>query len=130
MLKPGAFVWGGFSLYSPTVDGLAAAAVAFGEVAALDHEVGDDAVEAGALEVQRLAAPAHALLARAQRAEVLRRPGHDVAVQAHHDAARGGAADGHVEEHLRERSGCGDGGGCEKAWDKTREDERAMRGAA
>jgi hypothetical protein len=51
-------------LYSPTVDGLAAAAVAFGEVAALDHEVGDDAVEGASLV-------AEALLPRAERAEVL-----------------------------------------------------------
>ena len=46
------------------VDGLAAGAVVVGEVAALAHELGDDAVEGGALE-------AEALLARAQRAEVL-----------------------------------------------------------
>ena len=50
---------------------LAARAVAGREVAALAHEVGDDAVEGGALEVEGLAGAAHALLARAQRAEVL-----------------------------------------------------------
>ena len=68
---------------------------------ALEHEVRDDAVELGALVVERLAALAHALLARAERAEVLDRLGHDVAVQAHDDAARGRAADGDVEEDLR-----------------------------
>ena len=46
------------------VDGLAAGAVVVGEVASLAHEVGDDAVEGGALE-------AEALLAGAERAEVL-----------------------------------------------------------
>ena len=46
-------------------------AVAAREVAALAHELRDDAVEGGALEVERLAAAAHALLARAQSAEVL-----------------------------------------------------------
>ena len=46
------------------VDGLAAGAVVVGEVATLAHEVGDDAVEGGALE-------AEALLAGAERAEVL-----------------------------------------------------------
>ena len=46
-------------------------AVAAREVAALAHELRDDTVEGGALEVERLAALAHALLARAQRAEVL-----------------------------------------------------------
>ena len=46
-------------------------AVAAREVTALAHELRDDAVEGGALEVERLAAAAHALLARAQSAEVL-----------------------------------------------------------
>jgi hypothetical protein len=81
------------------VDGLAAGAVAVGEVAALAHEVGDDAVEGGALVVERLAPPAHALLARAEGAEVLGGAGDLVGVQLHHDAAGRGAADGHVEEH-------------------------------
>jgi len=45
------------------VDGLAAGAVASREVAALAHELLDHAVEGGALEVQGLAALAHALLA-------------------------------------------------------------------
>ena len=55
------------------VDALAARAVAGREVAALQHELRDDAVEGAALEVQRLAGLADALLARAQRAEVLGR---------------------------------------------------------
>ena len=46
------------------IDGLAASAVAGGEVAALAHEVGDDAVEGRALV-------AEALLAGAESAEVL-----------------------------------------------------------
>ena len=58
-------------------------------------------MELGALVVERLAALAHALLASAERAEVLDGLGHDVAVQAHDDAARGRAADGDVEEDLR-----------------------------
>jgi hypothetical protein len=85
------------------VDGLAAGAVPAGEVAALAHELGDDAVEGGALVVERLPGLAHALLARAQRAEVLRGLGHLVGVQLHHDPARRGAADGHVEEDARVR---------------------------
>jgi len=43
-----------------------------GREAHLAHELGDDAVERGALEVERLARGANALLASAQRAEVLR----------------------------------------------------------
>jgi hypothetical protein len=41
-----------------------------------DHEAGDDAVEGGALEVQRFAQLADALLARAQRSEVGHRARH------------------------------------------------------
>jgi hypothetical protein len=41
----------------------------------LQHELRDDAVEGAALEVQRLAHLADALLARAERAEVLGRLG-------------------------------------------------------
>jgi len=68
---------------------------------ALEHEVRDDAVELGALVVERLAGFTDTLLARAEGPEVLDRLGHDVAVQAHDDAARGCAADGDVEEDLR-----------------------------
>ena len=56
------------------VDALAARAVAPREVAALAHEAGNDAMEFAALV-------AEALLHRAQRAEVLRRPGHHVRPQ-------------------------------------------------
>jgi hypothetical protein len=69
------------------VDGLAAGASAVGEVAALDHEVGDDAVERGALVVQRLARLALALLARAERAEVLDSLRDGLTVEAHGDAS-------------------------------------------
>ena len=54
------------------VDGLTAGAVPRGEVAALAHELGDDAVELGALVVQGLAGLADALLTSAKRPEVLR----------------------------------------------------------
>ena len=46
------------------VDGLAPSAIVVGEIAALAHELGDDAVEAAALE-------AKALLMGAQAAEIL-----------------------------------------------------------
>jgi len=78
------------------VDALAARAVTAREVAALAHEAGDDAVELAALE-------AEALLARAERAEVLRRLGDDVAAELHGDAASRRAADGHIKEDLRFR---------------------------
>ena len=79
------------------VYGLAAGAVALGEVAALDHEGLDDAVEAGALVVQGDAGLADALLAGAEGAEVFGGLGHEVGVELHDDAAGGLAADGDVE---------------------------------
>jgi len=80
------------------VYGLAAGAVSGGEVAALAHEARDHAVEGGSLVVEGLAAAAGALLASAQRAEVLCGAWDHVGEQLHHDAARWGAADRHVEE--------------------------------
>lgn len=57
------------------------------------------------LVVQRFARLAHALLARAERLEVGSGLGHHVAKEAHHNAARGGAVNGNIEEHLRAVSG-------------------------
>lgn len=54
--------------------------IAAGEVTALEHELGDDAVELGALV-------AEALLARAEGAEVLGRLGHHVVEELEVDAA-------------------------------------------
>jgi len=62
------------------VDGLAAGAVAAGEVTALEHELGDDAVEGRALV-------AEALLAGAEGTEVLGRLGDNVVVEEEVDAA-------------------------------------------
>lgn len=64
--------------------------VATGEVTALKHELGDDTVEAGALVVEGLAGAAGALLAGAERAEVL-----------------GGLFDG-CQPAARSIGGCGD----------------------
>lgn len=61
--------------------------VSAGEVAALAHEVGDDAVEGGALEVQGLAGLSDALLAGAQASEVLRGARHDVVAELHHSSS-------------------------------------------
>ena len=68
---------------------------------ALEHEVRDDAVELGALVVERLAGFTDTLLASAERAEVLDGLGHDVSIKPHDDAAGGRAANGDVEEDLR-----------------------------
>jgi hypothetical protein len=81
-----------------TVDRLAARAIAFCEVAALDHELLDDAVEERPLVVQRLARLAQPLLACAEGAEVLCRLWDDVIVELEGDAPRGLVADRDVEE--------------------------------
>lgn len=60
------------------VDGLTATAGPLGEVATLEHELGDYAVEYAVLVVQRLARLPHALLAGAESAEVLGSAGNDV----------------------------------------------------
>ena len=86
--------------YLLAVDALAAGAVATREVAALEHELRDDAVEARALVRQLLARLANALLAGAQGAEVLDRLRDGLAVEAHHNATGGLAVNLNVEEDL------------------------------
>lgn len=61
-----------------SVDGLSTGSVVVGEVPALAHEVGDDAVERGGLV-------AVALLARAEGAEVLSSLGNDVLPELKYD---------------------------------------------
>jgi len=73
-----------------SVDGLAAGSVVVGEVAALAHEVGDDAVEGGV-------GVAEALLAGAQSAEVLGGLGGHVGTQLNDDSADGRGSGGDVE---------------------------------
>ena len=84
------------------VNGLAAGAVAAGEVTRLAHEVRDDAVEDAALVVQRLAGSPRAPLPGAQRPEVLAGSRRHVDAELERDAADGGTADAHVEEATRE----------------------------
>ena len=84
------------------VDGLAAGAVAAGEVARLAHEVRDDAVEDAVLVAEGLASLPDPLLAGAQRPEVLARLRGDVDAELERDATDGRAADAHVEETTRE----------------------------
>lgn len=62
-------------------------------------------MESRALEVQRLATPACALLSGAKAAEVLGGPWGGVGVKLHHDSPDTGAADGDIEEHLRVSAG-------------------------
>lgn len=75
------------------VDGLAASAVAVGEVTTLAHEIRDHTVERGV-------GVAEALLARAQRAEVLGRLGNGVLEELHRYAAGGLATDVDIHPNL------------------------------
>jgi hypothetical protein len=82
------------------VDGLAASAVASGEVATLSHELSNDSVEAAALVVEGLAGLADALLTGAESSEVLRGDG-GVGEELELDAASGLTTDRNVEEYFR-----------------------------
>jgi len=82
------------------VNRLAAAAVAVGEVAALDHEVGDDAVETTPLVVKGLPTLASSLLASAERAEVLHGLGDGVAEKSHDNPTLFASLDLDIEENL------------------------------
>ncbi len=88
------------------VDGLAADASAVGEVTALEHEVGDNTVEDGALVVERLAALGGALLAGAQSTEVLNSLGDGLAIEAHHDATCSMRRD-KKRKHVSHNGACG-----------------------
>jgi len=78
------------------VYGLTAGAVVTGEVAALTHELGDDAVERTSLESQL-----SSFLAGAEGAEVLRGLWNDIGAEFHDDSTSVRAADSDVEEDLR-----------------------------
>ena len=74
---------------------------AYGEVTTLAHELGDHTVESRALEVKGLAGAAHALLAGAQRTEVLSRLGYDISTQLHHNTAQRSTARSHIKKNTR-----------------------------
>lgn len=88
-----------------SIDALTTCAITSREVAALNHELLDDAVELGALVVQGLASLSHALLTSAESAEVLCSAGHNVGVEFHDDAAGLALADLNVEEYTAARRG-------------------------
>jgi len=83
------------------IDALAAGSVSPSEVSALAHEIGDDAMESGSLEVERLAGLSGSLFASAQSSEIFGGLGDDVSRQLHHNSSCGLAADRHVEENAR-----------------------------
>ncbi len=82
------------------IDGLTAGAVSAGEVTTLEHELGDDAVEGGALVVERLARLSDTLFTRAECAEVLSGLRNLLTEQAEHNTTSGLTVDLNVKEHL------------------------------
>merc|ERR1719476_983324 len=88
-----------------SIDGLAASAVASGEVASLAHEVRDDPMESAALEVQWLARLPRALLASAEAPEVLDGFGGNVTAELHDDSSCAIPPDRHVKEDTDPRHG-------------------------
>ena len=76
------------------VDGLASGSVAGSEVSALAHEVGNHAVEGGALV-------AVALLPGAQGAEILAGPRNNIVPQLHDNLPKRNTISGDVEENFR-----------------------------
>ena len=84
------------------VDGHGAGAVAGKDVAALQHEAADHAVEGHALVRQRRVIDAAAVAASRQGAEVGRCLGHDVVVELELNAAKGRLAGLDVEEDVGE----------------------------
>ncbi len=83
-----------------SVNGLSATSVTESEVTALSHEAGNDSVEFGALEVERLARVAYTFLASAQCSEVFGGFWNDVTEKAEDDAAGIFAVDCDVEVDL------------------------------
>mmetsp|Transcript_43826 Transcript_43826/g.79243 ORF Transcript_43826/g.79243 Transcript_43826/m.79243 type:complete len:249 (-) Transcript_43826:22-768(-) len=81
-------------------DALPTSAVTTSEVAALDHEVGDDAVEGAALVVQRLACGCLALIASAQMHKVRDCLWHILAVETDGDPLWLGIPHLHIKEDL------------------------------
>jgi len=76
-----------------SVDRLSTGSVAASEVAALEHELGNDTMKFTALETK-------ALLSGAKSSKVFSCLGNDVGIERELDAPFGLAADGDVEEHL------------------------------
>ena len=81
------------------VNTLAASSVTASKVAALEHKLGNHAMESGTLV-------AEPLLAGAEGAEVLGALGGDLSLEAHHDTAGLDAADGHIKEYTSRLGHC------------------------
>mmetsp|Transcript_27148 Transcript_27148/g.45408 ORF Transcript_27148/g.45408 Transcript_27148/m.45408 type:complete len:311 (-) Transcript_27148:329-1261(-) len=85
------------------VDGLTARAIAFSEIARLQHEVGDNTVKAAPFVVKFLARLAH--LTSAQCPKVFGTFGRDVLEELKLDLLRGVVAELHAKEHFRVPAG-------------------------
>ena len=90
----------GFVVETLTVDGFTTSTIAASEVTTLAHEVGDDAVEGGSLEVQRLARATNALLSSAEGTEVISSLRANVSKELELNATSILTGDIDLEEHL------------------------------
>lgn len=64
-----------------SVDGFTSSSVSTGEVSSLDHEVRDDSVEGGSLEVEWLSRLSNSLFSSAESTEVFSGLGDDISVK-------------------------------------------------
>ena len=76
------------------IDRLATCTVTLGEVATLEHELGDDTVESRPSVTETI-------LACGKLTEVARRLGHNVVTELEDDAASGGATNGDIELYVQ-----------------------------
>ena len=81
-------------------DGLATHAVAHCKVTALDHEIGDDAVEGASLVAEFFAGISNALIAEAEMEEILNCPRNNLTIKAHQNTTSLDAIDFNVEIYL------------------------------
>ncbi len=83
-----------------TVDRFSTNTASVGEVTSLKHELGNNSVEDGTLEMQRLSRLSHPLLSSAKGSEVLGSLGDCISVELHNDSASWLVVHGDIEENL------------------------------
>ena len=83
-----------------SIDGLASDSRAVSEITSLKHELSNDSVEDGALEVKRLSRFSHSLLSGAQGSEVLGRLWDCISEKFHNDSSCWLVVHGDIEEDL------------------------------
>ena len=83
-----------------SVDGFSSSSVSAGEVSSLDHEVRDDAMKLGSLEVEWLSRLSDSIFSGAESAEITGGLWDNVIVKLHDDTSGSLTTDGDVEKDL------------------------------